>query len=46
MKAKKILKIALLVVVAGIAMANPIEVAKRTIVPCFIGVIILAMIIV
>lgn len=35
-----------MVVVAGIAMANPIEVAKRTIVPCFIGVIILAMIIV
>lgn len=35
-----------MMVVAGIAMANPIEVAKRTIVPCFIGVIILAMIIV
>lgn len=35
-----------MMVVAGIAMANPVEVAKRTIVPCFIGVIILAMIIV
>ncbi len=35
-----------MMVVAGIAMANPVEVAKRTIVPCFVGVIILAMIIV
>ena len=35
-----------MMVVAGIAMANPVEVAKRTIVPCFIGVIVLALIIV
>lgn len=35
-----------MMVVAGIAMANPVEVAKRTIVPCFIGVIVLAFIIV
>ena len=35
-----------MMVVAGIAMANPVEVAKRTIVPCFVGVVILAMIIV
>ncbi|HIT95593.1 MAG TPA: C4-dicarboxylate transporter DcuC [Candidatus Aphodousia faecavium] len=35
-----------MMVVAGIAMANPVEVAKRTIVPCFIGVIVLAIIIV
>ena len=35
-----------MMVVAGIAMANPVEVAKRTIVPCFVGVIILAMVIV
>ncbi len=35
-----------MMVVAGIAMANPVEVAKRTIVPCFIGVVVLALIIV
>lgn len=35
-----------MMVVAGIAMANPVEVAKRTIVPCFIGVVVLAIIIV
>ena len=35
-----------MMVVAGIAMANPVEVAKRTIVPCFIGVVVLAFIIV
>ncbi len=35
-----------MMVVAGIAMANPVEVAKRTIVPCFVGVIVLALIIV
>ncbi len=35
-----------MMVVAGIAMANPVEVAKRTIVPCFVGVIVLAFIIV
>ena len=35
-----------MMVVAGIAMANPVEVAKRTIVPCFIGVVTLAIIIV
>ena len=35
-----------MMVVAGIAMANPVEVAKRTIVTCFIGVIVLALIIV
>ena len=35
-----------MVIVAGIAMANPIEVAKRTIVPCFISTVVLALIIV
>ena len=35
-----------MMVVAGIAMANPVEVAKRTIVPCFVGVVVLALIIV
>lgn len=35
-----------MMVVAGIAMANPVEVAKRTIVPCFVGVVVLAFIIV
>lgn len=35
-----------MMIVAGIAMANPVEVAKRTIVPCFVGVIVLALIIV
>ena len=35
-----------MMVVAGIAMANPVEVAKRTIVPCFVSVVTLAIIIV
>ena len=35
-----------MVIVSGIAMANPIEVAKRTIVPCFISTVVLALIIV
>ena len=35
-----------MMVVAGIAMANPVEVAKRTIVPCFVGVVVIAFIIV
>lgn len=35
-----------MMVVCGIAMANPLEVAKRTAIPCFIGVIALALILV
>lgn len=35
-----------MVIVCGIAMANPIEVAKRTAIPCFISVIALALVMV
>ena len=35
-----------MVIVCGIAMANPIEVAKRTALPCLTGVIVLALILV
>ena len=35
-----------MVIVCGIAMANPIEVAKRTAIPCLTGVIVLALILV
>ena len=35
-----------MMVVCGIAMANPIEVAKRTAIPCFISVIVLALVLV
>jgi DcuC family C4-dicarboxylate transporter len=35
-----------MMVVCGIAMANPIEVAKRTAIPCFISVVTLALIMV
>ena len=35
-----------MVVVCGIAMANPIEVAKRTAIPCFISVVTLALVMV
>ena len=35
-----------MVIVCGIAMANPIEVAKRTAIPCLTGVIVLALVLV